>query len=170
MTGQLTTVTRVRRDTGFFRGVRCLRWPFFLLILALPSVALALSREESLLLDRARAIATAPVEDFTVLGGTGGARDGGYRYQLAFLGYGLCSVVEGEPSQSLFRMQPLDVIAEGPFRPRGNVVPVPEGPGLGVTLARDKLAHCHRLYCEHGAYDKFHDPERPGVLRRLPLR
>src|SRR6266850_3013369 len=98
MTGQLTTVTRVRRDTGFFRGVRCLRWPFFLLILALPSVALALSREESLLLDRARAIAAAPVEDFSVLGGTGGARDGGYRYQFAFLAYGLCSVVEGEPA------------------------------------------------------------------------
>ena len=74
-----------------------------------------------------------------------------------------------EPSQSLFRMQPLDVIEEGPFRPRDNTVRVPEGPGLGVTLSRDKLAHCHRLFVEHGAYDKFHDPDRPGIFRRLPL-
>jgi glucarate dehydratase len=75
-----------------------------------------------------------------------------------------------EPSQSLFRMQPVDVIAEGPFRPRGNMVRVPDGPGLGVTLAPDKLAHAHRLFVENGPYDKFHDPERPGVFRRLPLR
>jgi glucarate dehydratase len=75
-----------------------------------------------------------------------------------------------EPSQSLFHMQPLDVIAEGPFRPRNNVVAVPESPGIGVTLDRDKLAHCHRLFVEGGAYNKFHDPERPGVYRRLPLK
>jgi glucarate dehydratase len=75
-----------------------------------------------------------------------------------------------EPSQSLFRMQPLDVIEEGPFRPVRNLVKVPQGPGLGVTLARDRLAHCHRLFVEHGPYDKFRDPDRPGVFRRLPLR
>jgi len=75
-----------------------------------------------------------------------------------------------EPSQSLFRMQPLDVIEEGPFAPKGNTVHVPEGPGLGVTLSRDKLAHCHRLFVENGAYDKFRDPDRPGIFRRLPLR
>jgi glucarate dehydratase len=75
-----------------------------------------------------------------------------------------------EPSQSLFRMQPLDVIEEGPFRPRNNVVAVPEGPGLGVTLSAQKLAHCHKLFVDHGPYDKFHDPDRPGILRRLPLR
>jgi glucarate dehydratase len=75
-----------------------------------------------------------------------------------------------EPSQSLFRMQPIDVIEEGPFHPRANVVQVPEGPGLGVTLSREKLAHCHRLFIEQGPYDKFHDPERPGTFRRLPLR
>jgi glucarate dehydratase len=75
-----------------------------------------------------------------------------------------------EPSQSLFHMQPLDVIAEGPFRPSDNVVPVPTGPGIGVTLDRDKLAHCHQLFVDHGSYNKFHDPDRPGVFRRLPLR
>lgn len=73
------------------------------------------------------------------------------------------------PSQSLYRMQPLDVIAEGPFVPRANHVSVPQGPGLGVTLDRDKLAHCHRLFVDHGPHDKFRDPDRPGVFRRLPL-
>src|SRR5260370_29139384 len=70
----------------------------FLLIMVFPWVALALSPDESLLLDRARAIVAAPVDDFSVLGGTGGARDAGYRYQLAFLGYGICSVVAGDPA------------------------------------------------------------------------
>ena len=74
-----------------------------------------------------------------------------------------------EPSQSLFRMQPIDVIEEGPFAPRNNVVSVPEGPGLGVTLSRAKLAHCHKLFVDHGAYNKFHDPDNPGVMRRMPL-
>ena len=74
-----------------------------------------------------------------------------------------------EPSQSLFHMQPLDVIEEGPFRPKHNVVPVPEGPGLGVTLSHEKLAHCHKLFVDHGAYDKFHAPDKPGTFRRLPL-
>lgn len=74
-----------------------------------------------------------------------------------------------EPSQSLFRQQPIDVIEEGPFRPSGNLVTVPTGPGLGVTLSREKLAHCHRLFRDHGPYNKFHDSDRPGVFRRLPL-
>jgi glucarate dehydratase len=66
-------------------------------------------------------------------------------------------------------MQPLDVIEEGPFRPKANMVAVPEGEGLGVTLSRDKLAYCRRLFLEEGPYDKFHDPDRPGRFRRLPL-
>lgn len=73
------------------------------------------------------------------------------------------------PSQSLFRMQPVDVIAEGPFRPRGNTVPVPEGPGLGVTLDPERLAFCRRHFETHGPMNKYHDPATPGVYRRLPL-
>jgi len=67
-------------------------------LLAFPAAARALSPDESLLLARVRAIAAAPVEDFGLLGETDGARDGYYRYQLAFLSYGLCSLVEGEPA------------------------------------------------------------------------
>ncbi len=74
-----------------------------------------------------------------------------------------------EPSQSLFHMQPLDVIEEGPFRPRNNKLRVPEKPGIGVTLCRDKLDYCHQLFLQDGPYNKFHDPDRPGVYRRLPL-
>jgi hypothetical protein len=70
----------------------------FAVLLLLPSVALGLSPDETILLNRVRAIAAAPIEDFRVLGETGSARDGCYRYQLAFLSYGLCSVVEGEPA------------------------------------------------------------------------
>jgi glucarate dehydratase len=74
-----------------------------------------------------------------------------------------------EPNQALLRQQPHDVIAEGPFAPRGNVVPLPEGPGLGVTLDPDRLAFCARLLRERGAPDKHRDPQAPGRMRRMPL-
>ena len=74
-----------------------------------------------------------------------------------------------EPSQSLFRWQIADVVEGGPFRQTNNVVPVPEGPGLGVTLDRSSLDFLHRHFVEHGALDHFHDPAAPGRFRRLPL-
>ena len=74
-----------------------------------------------------------------------------------------------EPSQSLFRWQVADVIEGGPFRQTENVVPVPEGPGLGVTLDRRSMDILHRHYVEHGPLDHFHDPAAPGTFRRLPL-
>ncbi|MBG6154436.1 glucarate dehydratase [Labrenzia sp. EL_159] len=74
-----------------------------------------------------------------------------------------------EPSQSLFRWQAGDVIEGGPFRQTDNVIAVPEGPGLGVTLDRDALAHWHRHLVENGPLDHFRDPALPGRFRRLPL-
>ena len=74
-----------------------------------------------------------------------------------------------EPSQTLFRWQTDDVIEEGPFRPKNGVVPVPEGPGLGVTLSREKLDRCHQRFLDEGAVNHYHDPLAPGRLRRLPL-
>jgi glucarate dehydratase len=74
-----------------------------------------------------------------------------------------------EPSQSLLRWQIGDVIQGGPFKPKNNVVPVPEGPGLGVELDRDALQRWHRHYLDNGPTDHFHDPEKPGRFRRLPL-
>lgn len=74
-----------------------------------------------------------------------------------------------EPSQSLLRWQIGDVIQGGPFKPKNNVVPVPEGPGLGVELDRDALQHWHRHYVDTGPMDHFYAPERPGRFGRLPL-
>ena len=74
-----------------------------------------------------------------------------------------------EPSQSLFRWQVADVIEHGPFRQTNNVVRVPEGPGLGVTLDRGALKRLQEDFLKNGPLDHFHDPARPGIYRRLPL-
>lgn len=74
-----------------------------------------------------------------------------------------------EPNQSLFRQQPFDVIAEGPFSPTANVLPLPDGPGLGVALDPGRLAFCARLLEDRGAPNKYRDPDWPGVMRRMPL-
>jgi glucarate dehydratase len=74
-----------------------------------------------------------------------------------------------EPSQSLFRWQPVDVIEGGPFRQTDNVVKVPEGPGLGVTLDRASLRRMHEDFVKNGPMDHFYDPFGPGRFRRLPL-
>lgn len=74
-----------------------------------------------------------------------------------------------EPNQSLYRMQSIDVVENGPFCPRNNVIAVPEGHGLGVTLDRDRLRQCHGDFLEKGPMNKYHDPEHPGSFRRLPL-
>lgn len=74
-----------------------------------------------------------------------------------------------EPNQSLFRQQPYDVIAEGPFSPRDNHLSLPTGPGLGVTLDADRVAYCARLLEERGVPNKYLDPNTPGVMRRMPL-
>ncbi|RWM09751.1 MAG: chloromuconate cycloisomerase [Mesorhizobium sp.] len=74
-----------------------------------------------------------------------------------------------EPSQSLFRWQVGDVIEGGPFRQRENVVDVPDGPGLGVAIDQEALAHWARHYSDHGPLDHFCDPSSPGRHRRIPL-
>jgi glucarate dehydratase len=74
-----------------------------------------------------------------------------------------------EPSQSLFRWQVADVIENGPFRQKNNVVRVPDGPGLGVALDRASLERLHRDFVRIGPLDHFHDPVRTGRYRRLPL-
>lgn len=73
------------------------------------------------------------------------------------------------PSQSLFRWQTDDVIEEGPFKTRNNTVPVPEGPGLGITLSASGLQRCHQRFLDQGPYDEFYNPRHPGQYARLPL-
>jgi glucarate dehydratase len=74
-----------------------------------------------------------------------------------------------EPSQSLCRWQIADVIENGPFRQRNNVVKVPQAPGLGVSLDRTSLEQLHQDFLKRGPLDHFHDPARPGRYRRLPM-
>jgi glucarate dehydratase len=74
-----------------------------------------------------------------------------------------------EPSQSLFRWQRADVIENGPFLQKNNVVKVPEGPGLGVKLDRSAVGRLHQDFLKSGPLDHYGDPSRPGRFRRLPL-
>lgn len=55
-------------------------------------------------------------------------------------------------SQTLLRWYADDVIEGGPFRPGNGVVPVPEGPGLGVSLDRVALKRCHERYLAEGRF------------------
>ncbi|NWD49363.1 mandelate racemase/muconate lactonizing enzyme family protein [Pseudomonas gingeri] len=101
--------------------------------------------------------------DFWCYSGDSGVGSAVYLHLCAALGW------IREPNQSLFRMQVTDVIEEGPFVPRHNTVRVPEGHGLGVTLSQERLAHGHKHFLEHGPMNKYHDPQKPGSFRRLPL-
>lgn len=73
-----------------------------------------------------------------------------------------------EPSQSLFRWQTDDVIEGGPFRQTHNVIAVPEGPGLGVTLSAEGFKRCRQRFIDNGPVDHFFYPDTPGRLCRLP--
>ncbi len=59
-----------------------------------------------------------------------------------------------EPSQTLFRWYGDDVIEEGTPIPRNGTVPVPDGPGLGVTLDCDALQRCHERFRDEGPFPK----------------
>jgi glucarate dehydratase len=74
-----------------------------------------------------------------------------------------------EPNQSLLRQQPFDVITEGPFAPGNNHLPLPDAPGLGVTLDQDRLRFAANLLKTRGLPNKYHDPDAPGQMRRMPL-
>ena len=63
-----------------------------------------------------------------------------------------------------------DVIVGGPLRYEGGAIRVPDGPGLGVTLDRDKLDRYHELFREKGGYPYDRDPGRPGWFAHVPNR
>lgn len=73
------------------------------------------------------------------------------------------------PSQALFRWQTDDVIEEGPFRPEHDVIEVPDGPGLGVTLSPSGLERCHERFLAEGPYDHYCVPASPNRYARIPL-
>jgi len=54
-----------------------------------------------------------------------------------------------------------DVIAGGKMRYRDGAIDVPQGPGLGVELDRDKVGEFAELFKELGGYPYDRDPSRP---------
>jgi glucarate dehydratase len=61
-----------------------------------------------------------------------------------------------------------DIIAGGKLPYADGAIAVPDGPGLGVELDRDKLAEYAELFRELGSYPYDRDPARPGWYPLLP--
>jgi glucarate dehydratase len=61
-----------------------------------------------------------------------------------------------------------DIIEGGLMKYENGKIRVPDGPGLGVTLNRDKLAEYNELYKRLGGYSYDQDPLRPGWTPTVP--
>ncbi|GAB2637349.1 enolase C-terminal domain-like protein [Kribbella swartbergensis] len=61
-----------------------------------------------------------------------------------------------------------DIIAGGKLPYEGGAIAVPDAPGLGVELDRDKLAEYAELFRELGPYPYDRDPTRPDWYPLLP--
>jgi len=61
-----------------------------------------------------------------------------------------------------------DIIKGGLMQYKDGAIRVPTGPGLGVTLDRDKLRQYSELYEELGDYPYDQDPGRPGWAPLIP--
>jgi glucarate dehydratase len=61
-----------------------------------------------------------------------------------------------------------DIIEGGLMQYENGAIRVPEGPGLGVKLNRDKLAEYSELYRRLGSYPYDQDPLRPGWAPIVP--
>jgi len=70
------------------------------------------------------------------------------------------------PHQSLFRFTADVVVEQGHYRPQAGLLPVPSGPGLGVTLDRDALARLAERYRTEGAIASGRPDERMGSAYR----
>ena len=61
-----------------------------------------------------------------------------------------------------------DIIEGGLMKYENGNIRVPDGPGLGVTLDRDKLGEYNELYRRLGGYSYDQDPLRPGWTPTVP--
>jgi glucarate dehydratase len=61
-----------------------------------------------------------------------------------------------------------DIIIGGLMRYEDGRIQVPDGPGLGVKLDREKLGQYHELYRRLGDYPYDQDPARPGWTPLIP--
>jgi glucarate dehydratase len=61
-----------------------------------------------------------------------------------------------------------DIIEGGKFKYEGGSIKVPEGPGLGVKLNREKVEQYSELYKRLGSYPYDRDPLRPEWTPTIP--
>jgi glucarate dehydratase len=61
-----------------------------------------------------------------------------------------------------------DIIVGGKMSYRDGMIEVPRGPGLGVTLDRERLGRYAELYKSLGGYPYDRDPGRPGWYPLVP--
>jgi glucarate dehydratase len=61
-----------------------------------------------------------------------------------------------------------DIIEGGKLRYEGGSIKVPDAPGLGVKVNRDKLEQCAELYRELGGYPYDRDPARSEWFSLVP--
>jgi glucarate dehydratase len=61
-----------------------------------------------------------------------------------------------------------DIIKGGLMKYEGGKIRVPDGPGLGVTLDREKLNEYSELYQRLGGYPYDQDPLRPKWTPTVP--
>jgi glucarate dehydratase len=61
-----------------------------------------------------------------------------------------------------------DVITGGKLEYQGGAIRVPDGPGLGVQLDRDKIEKYAAAYRRLGGYPYDRDPARPGWFATVP--
>ena len=61
-----------------------------------------------------------------------------------------------------------DILVGGPMTYTDGAIAVPTGPGLGITIDRDKVAEYAELYKAEGGYHYDRDPGRPGWYAQLP--
>jgi len=69
-----------------------------------------------------------------------------------------------QPGQSLLRWYADDVIAE-PIQPKANAYPIPDGPGLGITLDPQALERCKQRYERDGLISQLGEPPEPHYRR-----
>jgi len=61
-----------------------------------------------------------------------------------------------------------DIIEGGKFQYRDGKIAVPDAPGLGVSLDREKVRQYAELYRELGGYAYDRDPGRPDWYALVP--
>ena len=75
----------------------------------------------------------------------------------AYLQLGAAMPHLSQPGQSLLRWYADDVVAE-PFQPEANRLPIPDGPGLGITLDAEAMQRCQDRYERDGPISQLGAP------------